>query len=156
MSATGRVTNLLVRRARPAYKWGWRAHRWVFERTGGRRFTTVAGAQVCRLTVDGRRSGKARSVLVIYVRRGEDLVVCASHAGHPRTPDWYRNLVASGRATVMVDGVTWPVRARTPEGAERQACWALMTEAFPLDDEYQSMTDRRFPLAVLEPVGAAG
>lgn len=92
-------------------------------------------------------------MLVVFARRGADLVVCASHAGHPATPDWYRNLMAAGEAEVLLDGETRAVTARELAGDERAACWDLLVEAFPHDADYQSLTTREFPIALLEPAG---
>jgi deazaflavin-dependent oxidoreductase (nitroreductase family) len=153
---SSRVTNLLVRRARPAYRHVWTVHRWLYTRTGGRRFASVLGAPVLLLTVRGRRTGLPRSVLVAFARRDGDLVVCASHAGHPSTPDWYRNLIAAGEAEIAIGGERRQVGARPVTGAERSDCWRSMVEAFPHDADYQQLTTRVFPLALLEPMPTDG
>jgi deazaflavin-dependent oxidoreductase (nitroreductase family) len=151
MSFTGRFTNLMVRRARPVWRLFWLGHRWAYLRTGGRRFASVVGAPVLCLTVRGRVTGLPRPVLLVFARRGDDLVVCASHAGHPSTPDWYRNLLAAGEADAMVGTERRTVRARQVDGAEREECWRLLVDTFPHDEEYQALSDRRFPIAVLAP-----
>lgn len=150
MSFTGRASNLMVRRARPVWRLFWLAHRSLYFRTDGRRFRTIVGAPVLGLVTRGRVSGRERPVLLVTARRGDDLVVCASHAGHPDTPSWYRNLMASGRAEVLLDGERWPVRARPVTGPERDECWRLLVDVFPHDEEYQALSPREFPIAVLE------
>lgn len=153
MRASSRVTNFLVRRARPLYRNFWSVHRWLYCRTGGRRFNSIVGSPLLLLTVPGRRTGRRRSVLVVYGRHGQGLVVCASHAGHPSTPDWYRNLMAAGEAEVFLEGRTRRMKARELAGDERARCWEVMVDAFPHDADYQSLTTRTFPIAMLEPSG---
>lgn len=150
ISPSARFTNFMVRRARPLWRRFWLAHRWAYLRSGGRRFSSIVGAPVFCLTVRGRRTGTPRSVLLILARRGDDVIVCGSHAGHGTTPNWYRNLMAAGGAEAMVAGERWNVRAREVAGDERAECWQLMVDTFPHDAEYQALTSREFPIAVLQ------
>ena len=59
-------------------------------------------------------------------------------------------LSAAGEAEVAVGGERWPVRFREVEGAERDACWALLMATYQNFDTYQACTDRVIPVAVLE------
>lgn len=101
------------------------------------------------LDVVGRKSGKSIPVMLIHVPRGDDLIVIGSAAGLPKTPNWYRNLMAAGGGHAQVGADRWKVRAREPEGAEREECWALAVAAFPGFEAYQTYTERRIPVAVL-------
>ena len=148
MSRQGRINNWLSTRLdRPARFFG-RLH----ARLGWPR--RLFGAPVFRLTVRGRKSGEPRSVMLILVRRGDDLVVCGSNGGNPKPPSWWLNLVAAGEATVEVGRESWPVRARLVEDdAERAELWRLMHDVYPDFSTYQELTDRRLPVAVLERSG---
>ena len=44
-----------------------------------------------------------------------------------------------------------PGRARTAEGEERERLWRQMAEIWPHYDTYQTRTERRIPVVVIEP-----
>jgi len=150
VTVTGRMANFGSRFLGPIARAQGRMHARLYRRFGGRRFTRWLGRPVFLLTVRGRSSGEPRSVVLILVRQGDDLLVCGSNAGNPRTPNWYLNLRAAGEATVAVGGETWPVTARELDGEERAAAWATLTAAYPDFPTYQRLTDRALPVSVLE------
>ena len=78
-----------------------------------------SGAPICLLTTTGRRSGRLRTVPLVYVPDGDDLVVVASRGGMGSHPAWYLNLLADPGATVQVRASTRRVRARDATEAER-------------------------------------
>ena len=53
------------------------------------------------LETRGRKSGKVRSVPLLYVEDDGDLVVVASSGGDPHHPAWYLNLEAEPRVTIV-------------------------------------------------------
>ena len=122
-----------------------------YRSSDGAKGDTLMGKPVFLLDVIGRSSGELRPVMLMLVRRGDDLLVCGSNGGNPRTPNWYRNLTAAGVAKVQVGADRWDVRVRElPEGDEREECWRLLNEGWPQFESYQELTDRRLPVAVLE------
>jgi deazaflavin-dependent oxidoreductase (nitroreductase family) len=150
VTVTGRVANLGSNWLSPIARLIGRVHVRLYRRFGGRRFTRWLGRPAFLLTVRGRKTGEPRSVMLMLIRRGDDLVVCGSNAGNRATPQWYRNLMAAGRASVQVGGDTWEVTAREVEGAERDECWTLLCTGYPDFPTYQANTDRLLPVAVLE------
>jgi deazaflavin-dependent oxidoreductase (nitroreductase family) len=93
-----------------------------YRSSGGRKGNTLVGRPVFLLDVVGRSGGERRPVMLMYVRRGEDLVVIGSGAGSAATPNWYRNLMAAGGAEVQVGPDRWSVAARELEdGSERDS-----------------------------------
>lgn len=150
---TGRIANLTSRFAPPVGRWLTNRHIRMFRESGGRKGEAVMGRPVFLLDVVGRTSGQPRPVMLMLVRRGDDLVAVGSNGGNPEHPNWYRNLMAAGGGHVEVGGERWEVTARElPEGAERDECWALAVTAYPDYESYQQLTDRRLPVAVLERV----
>jgi F420H(2)-dependent quinone reductase len=122
-----------------------------YRSSGGRKGNTIVGRPVFLLEVVGRSSGERRPVMLMYVPRGDDLVVIGSAAGSDSTPNWYKNLMAAGGGEVQVGGERWSVSARELEdGAERDQCWSLAAAVHPGFDSYRRFTDRRLPVAVLE------
>jgi F420H(2)-dependent quinone reductase len=122
-----------------------------YRSSGGRKGNTLVGRPVFLLDVVGRSGGERRPVMLMYVPRGEDLVVIGSGAGSAATPNWYRNLMAAGGAEVQVGADRWSVAARELEdGSERDECWSLAADVYPGFDSYRRFTDRRLPVALLE------
>lgn len=97
----------------------------------------------------GRRSGKVRRTPVIYMERGDDLVVIAANGGADRAPAWWLNLREAGAATATLHGRSWPVKPRVTSGAERDELWAAFARLYPTIDEYLTFTDRELPVIVL-------
>lgn len=129
-----------------------RANTWVYRRTGGRiggRFPR--GAPVLLLTTVGRVSGRPRSVPLLYLAQGDELVVVASKGGMSRHPLWYRNLEAHPEAEVEVGSETRQVRARRAGDAEKAQLWPRLVAMYRDYDHYQARTDRNIPVLILSP-----
>jgi deazaflavin-dependent oxidoreductase (nitroreductase family) len=123
----------------------------AYRSSGGRKSNTIVGRPVFLLDVVGRTSGELRPVMLMHVPRGDDLVVVGSAAGSSTTPNWYRNLMAAGRAEVQVGGERWTVSARElADGPERDVCWSIAVAVYPGFADYATFTERRIPVAVLE------
>jgi deazaflavin-dependent oxidoreductase (nitroreductase family) len=110
-----------------------------------------SGAPICLLTTTGRRSGRRRTVPLLYVLDGDDLVVVASRGGMGSHPAWYLNLQADPTASVQVGSSTRQARARDATEAERRRLWATLTAAYPHFDAYQERTPRHIPVVILSP-----
>lgn len=108
------------------------------------------GVPALVLTTTGRRSGQERHSALIYGRLGDAYVIIASQGGAPTHPLWYLNLTADPAVTLQVGADRFAARARTAEGAERDAAWAAMVDIWPNYDVYQSRTDRVIPVVLLE------
>jgi F420H(2)-dependent quinone reductase len=109
------------------------------------------GAPVMLLETVGRRSGRRRSNPVLYLERGDALVVLAANAGSDRTPAWWLNLHAAGEGSVVIGGERRRIRPRVLEGAERARLWREFCEMYPQADQYTRFTERKLPLVALEP-----
>jgi deazaflavin-dependent oxidoreductase (nitroreductase family) len=103
------------------------------------------------LTTTGRKSGKQRSLPLVYTKVGNAYVVVGSKGGAPDHPFWYKNLRANPDCEIQVKRDHIKVRARTAEGAERTALWPQVVAMLPQYEEYQARTDRLLPVVVLEP-----
>lgn len=124
-------------------------HRVLFRATRGRLGRRLARHDMLLLTTAGRTSGQPHTVPLLYLRVKGEFAVIASYGGHPRHPDWYRNLLVEPRAEAQVDGDRFSVVARTAEGGERKRLWALAVAEYPGYAEYQSRTDRLIPVVLL-------
>jgi deazaflavin-dependent oxidoreductase (nitroreductase family) len=129
-----------------------RANVWSFRLTGGRVGGTFRyGSPVLLLTTVGRRSGRRRTLPLIYLEDGERLAVVASQAGMPTHPLWYHNLRANPDVEVQIGSEVRKMTARTTSDEEKQAYWPRLTEIYPDYDDYQARTTRDIPVVVLSP-----
>lgn len=130
---------------------GWRAHRWVYARTGGRIGGRVVNMPVLLLTTIGRRSGRVQATALTYLMDGPNYVVIASSGGAPRHPDWYLNLQAHPEASIQPGKQIVTVRSRVASGSERDRLWARAVAAYRGYARYEKRTTRKIPVVVLEP-----
>ncbi|HWJ60600.1 MAG TPA: nitroreductase family deazaflavin-dependent oxidoreductase [Acidimicrobiales bacterium] len=149
-SLTGRAANFMSRRFPHLVAKGTHSQVDKFRSSNGAKGNTMFGKPVFLLEVVGRKSGEPRPVMLMLVRRGDDLIVVGSNGGNPVTPNWYKNLLASDRTEVQVGSERWWTTAREVDGAERDECWSLAATAYPDFDTYAELTDRHIPVAVLE------
>lgn len=75
--------------------------RQLYRRTGGR-LSLTGRAPVLLLTTTGRRTGKARTVPLLYLRDGDHLVICNVNPGFERPNPWVLNLRAQPHAQVQI------------------------------------------------------
>src|SRR5437764_14438205 len=94
-------------------------NRGLYRMSGGRIGGRMKGAPILLLTTTGRRSGKRRTLPLLYIEDGDRLAVIASKGGAPEHPAWYRNLTADPQVEVEVGRRRRRMRARTAEGDER-------------------------------------
>ena len=130
-----------------------RVQRALYRATDGRLGGRVGKAGVLLLTTTGRRSGKRRTVPLLFVPDGEAFVVVASLGGHDAHPAWYLNLRANPAATVQVGGTTTQVKADELDLGARDRLWPTLVAAYPAWQEYRSRTARQFPIIALRPRG---
>ncbi len=149
-TVSGRVANFLSTRADGLARAAGRRHVARYRRSGGKDADKIRGLPVFLLDVVGRTSGEPRPVMLMLIRRNDDVLVCGSNGGNPIAPNWYRNLVAAGEAHVEIGGDRWAVTARELEGPERDECWDLLVAGYPDFASYQELTDRKLPVSVLE------
>lgn len=129
-----------------------RLHVFVYRLTRGRIGRRLVNNDMLLLTTRGARSGRKRTVPLLYLRDGETFAVIASWGGRPNNPHWFRNLMANPEAVVQVRGDRRVVRARVATPAEREEWWPRVLAAYWKYRVYQSHTDRVIPVVFLEPI----
>jgi deazaflavin-dependent oxidoreductase (nitroreductase family) len=130
---------------------GLTVHQWLYETTDGRIGRSIGGRPMLLLRTVGRKTGERRTSALLYVPDGDHYAVIASKGGDPRHPGWFHNLTAQPDVEVQIGRERIPVHARVAEGDERQRLWAKANEINRGGyDTYQSRTDRKIPVVVLE------
>jgi deazaflavin-dependent oxidoreductase (nitroreductase family) len=115
-----------------------------------------AGAHLLLLTTVGAKTGEKRISPMMYFPDGDTRIVVASKAGAPTNPGWYHNLMAepSVHVEASVDGGIEEynaVASPMPE-AKRAPKYEEIGKSNPGFAEYQTKTDRKIPLVVLNRV----
>jgi deazaflavin-dependent oxidoreductase (nitroreductase family) len=110
------------------------------------------GAGICLITTTGRRTGRRRTVPLLYLPYGDDqIVLVASRGGMSAHPAWYLNLAADPRATVDIGASRRQMVARQATATERAELWPALTAVYPRFETYQRRTARLIPVLVLGP-----
>jgi F420H(2)-dependent quinone reductase len=131
-----------------------RVHPWLYRLRKGRGVDRVQGAPVLVVTTTGRKSGRPHTVVVSYVRDGEDLVLIGSAGGLPRHPAWALNLRDRPEGEAQLGGERFRVRSEWLAGEERERLWRRVIELHPFFGGYQQKTDRTLPLIRLRRMSA--
>ncbi len=126
------------------------ANRGLYRLSGGKIGGKFFGAPVLLLTTTGRKSGKPRTMPLLYLDDGERFVVVASAGGQPQHPAWLTNLRANPDVEVELGRERIPMRAREASGDERDRYWTRVVAMYKQYESYQQKTTRQIPLVVLE------
>jgi deazaflavin-dependent oxidoreductase (nitroreductase family) len=126
------------------------AFRWTGGRLGGR---FLRGAPVLLMTVTGRRSGQPRTVPLLYLRDGQNLVIVASKGGMSHHPLWYRNIEANPRVEIEIGRDRRWMLARRASADEKRMLWPKLVAMYSDFDDYQARTTRDIPVVILSPAG---
>ena len=130
-----------------------RLHGLLFRRTNGRFGRSVRGMPVLVLETRGRKSGKPRSVPLLFVEDAGDWVVIASSGGDPRHPAWFLNLEAEPHGTVITAAGRSSVDATVTGGEERERLFGRLAEVYSGFHAYRDRTTRELPIVRLRPQG---
>jgi deazaflavin-dependent oxidoreductase (nitroreductase family) len=126
------------------------AHVEAYRTTDGAEGYDWQGTHIILLTTTGHRSGEQRTVPLIFGRDGDDYLIVASKGGADDPPAWYVNLEANPSVEVQDRGDVFRATARTASDDEQARLWPIMTAEWPAYDEYQTKTDRKIPVVILE------
>ena len=126
----------------------------LLRRTGGR-VSSVYPTPVMLLTTKGAKSGQPRSLPLLYIADGDQLILMASNYGRTSHPAWFRNLVANPTVDVLAgkhSGRYTATEITDPAGRER--AWALAIDLYAGYGDYEKRAgDRTIPLVRLERSG---
>lgn len=120
----------------------------LYRRLGGR--VLGAGPPVLLLTTVGRKTGRQRTVPLLYVEEGEKLAVAASNWGRREHPGWSENLLAEPLAWVQVGEERRRCRARPATPRERELLWGRFLRLWPAYDAYRRRCGREIRIFILE------
>ena len=127
-------------------------HSLVYRATDGRVGGRIFGSRVLLLTTTGRKSGRERTVPLLYLKDGEDLIVVGSNGGTATPPAWWLNLMENPEATVEVGGRKVRVWGEEAGSEAKERLWPKLVKMYGGYEDYRRRTDREIPVVVLHPV----
>jgi F420H(2)-dependent quinone reductase len=123
-----------------------------YEATDGREGGDLRGRPVIVLTSIGAKTGKLRKTPLMRVEHDGVYAVVASLGGAPKHPVWYHNLKENPHVELQDRDVKRDYSAREVDGEEKRVWWDRAVETWPDYATYQTKTERRIPVFVLEPM----
>ena len=134
---------------------GTKVNTFLFRLTKGRIGGRMVGGQLGKAKIlllhhVGRKSGQERVSPLIYLDDGDRLAIVASKGGVDKHPAWYHNLTANPETLVELPREKRKVRAHTASEEERAELWPRLVEIYPPYEEYQTFTERKIPVVVLD------
>lgn len=115
------------------------------------RLSRFIGDPSCLVTMVGARSGRRRTIPLMYIPHGDSVLLVASQGGAPTHPAWYYNLVANPEIVVEKNGRRRKLRARLLTADEKAELWPVCLERYAGYDDYQKRTPRDIPVFLCEP-----
>jgi deazaflavin-dependent oxidoreductase (nitroreductase family) len=122
----------------------------VYKLSGGRWMNKLAGLPILLVEMKGARSGRKRTIPLMYVPHSDGFLLVASQGGAPKHPVWYHNLVAYPDVRINFGGQTKPMKARRVSDEEKTKLWPVCCEYYPPYQDYQDLTDRNIPVFLCE------
>jgi deazaflavin-dependent oxidoreductase (nitroreductase family) len=122
--------------------------------TGGR-VSSVYPVPVMLLTTTGAKTGLPRTLPLLYVVDGEQILLIASNYGKTSHPAWYRNLVANPKVEVLAGKRSGTyTAAEITDPAARERAWDLALDKYAGYADYVGMAgNRAIPVVRLDRVG---
>lgn len=124
-------------------------------RANGGRVADFGDVPLLLLTTTGRRSGHTRTTPLVHLDHEGRHIVFAANGGADGDPAWYRNLMASGTATVELPGRRFAARPVPVPASEHEELWRRQATQDPNFARFRDRTHREIPVVELVPVEVA-
>ena len=118
------------------------------------RLSFASAYPVLLLTTTGAKSGKPRTVPLLYLEVSDGIAVIGTRIGSTSHPGWYHNLRARPEATAEIKGERRTYTAREAEGDERAEIWERAARMYSGYERYDARAGRKIPVMVLTPAAA--
>jgi F420H(2)-dependent quinone reductase len=126
----------------------------LYRLSGGRLMNRMEGAPICLVTMTGRKSGKRKTIALMYTPHGQDVLLVASLGGAPQHPVWYYNLKADPQVDIQAGSVRRRMLAREASPEEKRSLWPVAVANYRSFADYQKRTTREIPLFICTPAPA--
>lgn len=155
MTETSNTTSDTKSTGRPPPRWILKAFTrlnvLVYRLSGGRLMAKLGGDPICLVTMTGAKTGRERTIPLMYVPHENGVLLVASQGGAPKHPVWFHNLVAHPDIVVEVDGRRLELHARRVGEEEKARLWPICVEHYAPYAQYQQRTERSIPVFDCQP-----
>ena len=127
-----------------------KVHVFLHRLTGGRAFNTMAGSEVCFVTMTGAKSARQITIPLLYLPYRDGLLLVASQTGRTTNPVWYNNLVKHPEIEVRHRRDRLKLRAREATTEEKADLWPICDELYSDFVQYRARTTRDIPIFICE------
>ena len=124
----------------------------LYNVSGGRIGGKMGKVPVLLLTTTGRKTGKKRTLPLVYIMDGSAYVITASAGGADKNPGWFFNIRSNPQATIQVKDKHIKVMAEIAGQEKKSELWARLVAVAPNFAGYQKRTSREIPMVILHPV----
>jgi deazaflavin-dependent oxidoreductase (nitroreductase family) len=135
-------------------KWFMHINMFFLRVTNGRLGGKLGKQRILLLETIGRKSGQPRTIPIAYFFHEGNYLIVESNWGKDKHADWYFNVTKHPRAILTVNGQRIPTQAHDAKGDEYNLLWQFVTTKHPPYLQYQSMTQRRIPIVVFQPLNS--
>ena len=111
-----------------------------YRATGGK--AQVAKYPTMLLTTRGRKTGKLRTIPLVYVTDGDCFVVAAAYASSDKNSTWWLNLREAKEVEIQGMRAKLRVRAEVATAEERATFWPKLVAMYPYFVDHQQRTQR--------------
>lgn len=125
----------------------------LYRASSGRIGGKMGRVEVLLLTTTGRKSGKKRTLPLVYIMDGPAYVITASAGGADKNPGWFFNVRSNLQSLIQVREKQIKVTAEVAGPEKRSELWARLVELAPNFAGYEKRTSREIPMVILRPVG---
>ena len=125
----------------------------LYRLSGGRLLNKMEGCPVCLVTMTGHKSGKQKTIALMYTADGDKVLLVASLGGAPKNPVWYFNLKAQPDIEIQLGKVRRRMLAQEASPEARAVLWPKVVASYPSFAAYQKKTTREIPIFICSPQG---
>jgi deazaflavin-dependent oxidoreductase (nitroreductase family) len=126
-----------------------KAHKWLYQKSGGRLGARMGWIDVALVETIGRKSGQPRCVPIACYPYRDSIVVSASNSGKESHPVWYLNMQANPAVSVQMGREHYRAIAEDVPDEQREALWQTIVENNKHQGEYLEKSQRKIPLVWL-------
>src|SRR5262245_8332633 len=117
--------------------------------SGGRIDPSNDQAGFLKLTSIGRKSGKERTVTLLYIKDEASYVVTASNGGRDANPGWFFNVRSNPEVTIRVKDRLKKAVAEIAGPEQRSRLWERLIAIAPMFAGYSKRASREIPMVIL-------
>ncbi len=125
----------------------------MYRLSNGRIMGKLQGREVMLVSMTGAKSGKQRTIPLMYVPYQQGVIVVGSQGGAPKDPVWVHSIRKNPDVIVQYKSKKMKLRAREADADEKAQVWPVCVEYYREYDDYQKRTDRNIPVFICEPRG---